>query len=150
MKCTYKGCLRPERHDMVCKYLKCECKQVECSLRYQYRHCDSLNEWQLFREGKHPFVSNTSIKKRGVPLQIIKLIEEMLSINPDMKPKEILQTLTSRRKANDILDVEIKSKMSLKENYAPPVQPRKEYLFPKELLPDLTKVINSHFSLLYA
>ena len=48
--------------------------------------------------GAHPFVPNTTIKKRGVPLQIIKLIEEMLSTNPDMKPKEVLQALTRKRK----------------------------------------------------
>lgn len=51
VKCSYIGCLKSERHEMVCKYLKCECKQVNCTLKYQYRHCDSLDEWQLFREG---------------------------------------------------------------------------------------------------
>ena len=51
VKCSYSDCVKVERHDMVCKYLKCECKQVNCTLKYQYRHCDSQDEWQLFREG---------------------------------------------------------------------------------------------------
>ena len=92
--------MNPERHEMVSKYLKCECKNIECSLKYQYRHCNSVDEWQLFREGMHQYVPGVVIKKRGVPLQIVRLIEGLISTNPDIKPKEVLNTITLNRKAN--------------------------------------------------
>ena len=140
VKCSYNGCLKTDRHNMVCKYLKCECNQINCTLKYQYRHCDSVNEWQLFRDGEHPFVPNKVVVKRGVALHVIKLIEEMLAINPDMKPKEVLHTLSSRRKANEILEKEIKLIQSIKQDYTPPTMPKQDYLFDKVLMPDLTKV----------
>ena len=93
---------------------------------------------------------STKIKKRGVPLQIIMLIEEMLNTNPDMKPKEILQTLTKKRKANEILEKEIQLQKSKKEteDNVKIKQPKKQYLFPSELLPELTQVsiIDTFFS----
>jgi hypothetical protein len=94
----------------------------------------------LFRDGEHPFVPNKVVVKRGVALHVIKLIEEMLAINPDMKPKEVLHTLSSRRKANEILEKEIKLIQSIKQDYTPPTMPKQDYLFDKVLMPDLTKV----------
>ena len=91
VKCTYDDCIQPGRHEMIVKYLRCDCKQSACNLRYQYRHCASVNEWQLFREGNHPRLGQR-VEKRGVPLQIIKLIET------ELKPKAVHQALVAERK----------------------------------------------------
>jgi hypothetical protein len=86
---------------MVSKYLRCDCKKKKCTLRYQYRHCDSVEEWQLFREGNHPMLDKPAIKKRGVPLLIIKFIDEFLDMCPELKPKGVHQAIVAERKAKE-------------------------------------------------
>ena len=109
VKCSYDDCIKPGRHEMIVKYLRCDCKQSACNLRYQYRHCESVDEWQLFREGNNPRLGQR-FNKRGVPLQIIKLIEEILQIDPELKPKAVHQAIVAERKANQILEKDNKAK----------------------------------------
>lgn len=53
VKCSYDRCEETSKHKMRTIYRKCNCKQVECDLKYQYRHCDNVNEWQLFQIGNN-------------------------------------------------------------------------------------------------
>ena len=88
VKCSYDDCRQPGH-------------QKKCTLRYQYRHCDSVEEWQLFREGNHPMLDKPAIKKRGVPLLIIKFIDEFLDMCPELKPKGVHQAIVAERKAKE-------------------------------------------------
>ena len=45
-------------------------------------------------------IDNQRNKKRGVPLQIIKLINEFLEMDPELKTKGVHQAIFAERKAN--------------------------------------------------
>lgn len=66
------------------------------------------------------------------------LIEEMLATYPDMRPKEVLQTLIRKRKVNENLEKVIKEHE--KKIVTIKKQLKKEYSFPRELIPELSKV----------
>ena len=86
-----------------------------------------------------------AIKKRGVPLLIIKFIDEFLDTCPELKPKGVHQAIVAERKANQILEKENKAKREKNERFIATREAKKEYLFPKELIPDVDKVNNTFY-----
>ena len=129
-----------KNHKMITRYRQCTCKIENCSLRYQYRHCEYVEDWQLFPKGTHPFVPGTEINtKPGLGLKMIELIEELFEANPDIKPSIICSTLTKRRKKEELRDRANAFNLFKNINYIPK-SVNKKYLFDKEMLPSLRKV----------
>jgi hypothetical protein len=72
-----------------------------------------------------------AIKKRGVPLLIIKFIDEFLDMCPELKPKGVHQAIVAERKANQILEKENKAKREKMKDLLQPEKQRKSISFQK-------------------
>ncbi len=104
-----------------------------------------MNEWHVAKAGYHPFVQNVEVKKQGIAVQVRELINDIVDLTPDIKPKDILLTLQKKRKKNQVLDRENKINKIKDSNFSPKKHPNPDYLFHKDLLPTLRQV-NTYFT----
>jgi hypothetical protein len=140
VKCSFK-CGEIDDHTMQVIYSKCLCKKPECNKQYRYNCCPMLNYWTLVVSGQHPFVvNNEPIAQLEIPLLIKDLIDEILSTNPDMKPKQLHIHLETTRRLVELQVIDIKVRKQRFANFVPKVIPNPKFIFPASLLPSLTKV----------
>jgi hypothetical protein len=74
-------------------------------------------------------------------VQVRELIDEMIEIKEDMKPKEIKINLEKKRRYYEILDKRNKVELIKDSKFIPSKQAKPEYLFPTSILPSLRQVI---------
>ena len=61
--------------------------------------CTHDQIWTVAVHGSHPSVEDTTVKSYGISCQIIDLVLVLTENNPDAKAKDILVSLTVKRKA---------------------------------------------------
>lgn len=89
----------------------------------------------------HPFVEGQVIKPYGIPNQILEQILIIIDNNPDAKAKEILMSLTLKRKMNQKLKKENELKKDLNPDFVPLKEHNPRFIFPVKLLPSLKQVV---------
>jgi hypothetical protein len=78
-------------------------------------------------------------------VQVRELIDEMIEIKEDMKPKEIKINLEKKRRYYEILDKRNKVELIKDSKFIPSKQAKPEYLFPT-LIILLLSLIFTHFT----
>jgi len=74
-------------------------------------------------------------------VQVRELIDEMIEIKEDMKPKEIKINLEKKRRYYEILDKRNKVELIKDSKFIPSKHAKPEYLFPTSILHSLRQVI---------
>ena len=85
-------------------FRECSCKQESCTLKYAIKGCNLIEKWTPSQRGTHPLVMNEEsiplvIKSYGLSKQILELVDVILDNNRDAKAKEILVSITLKRKS---------------------------------------------------
>ena len=76
-------------------------------IRFSYTYCSNKKEWNLLSSGEH---SNCDIVKKntnGIALIILDIFKQITEANSDLKAKQLLNIVTSKRHKNEKLVKEI-------------------------------------------